>query len=81
MLDTANGDITGTPTAANPLNFTAQVVDSSGSANGTVSDSCTINVTTPPYVCTIPPSGTQIGARRDLVEQVQHAGFRRHRLD
>ena len=61
MLDTANGDITGTPTAANPLNFTAQVVDSSGSANGTVSDSCTINMTTTPYVCTIPPSGTQIG--------------------
>jgi len=61
MLDTANGNITGTPTVANPFNFTAHVKDSSGSANGTVSDSCTINVTTTPYVCTIPPSGTQIG--------------------
>ena len=61
MLDTANGDITGTPTAANPLNFTAQVVDSSGKPSGTVSDNCSINVTTVQYVCTIPPSGTQIG--------------------
>jgi hypothetical protein len=60
-LNTSNGDITGTPTAANPYTFTAQVVDSSGSQGGTTSTSCTITVTPTAYSCTIPPSQTQVG--------------------
>jgi hypothetical protein len=62
VLTPSNGDITGTPTAANPYTFTAQVVDSSGSPAGTASNSCTVTVTGSPYSCTIPPSGTQVGA-------------------
>src|ERR1017187_6785291 len=60
-LDTADGDITGTPSAANPYSFTAKVVDSSGLSSGTASQSCNITVTTNPYVCTIPPSSSQCG--------------------
>jgi hypothetical protein len=60
-LNTSNGDITGSPTAANPAGFTAKVVDSSGLSLDTSSSSCTITVTTNPYVCTIPPSSSQCG--------------------
>jgi len=60
-LNTSNGDITGTPTAANPYGFTAKVVDSSGLSLDTASSSCTVTVTTNPYVCTIPPSSSQCG--------------------
>ena len=60
-LAPSTGDITGTPTTAGTFNFTAQVVDSSGQAAGTVSQNCSINVTTTQYVCVIPPSGTAIG--------------------
>ncbi len=61
-LTASNGDITGTPTVADPYSFTAQVVDSTGSPAGTASNSCTITVTASPYSCTIPPSGTQVAA-------------------
>jgi hypothetical protein len=61
-LNANNGDITGTPTAANPYSFTAQVKDSSGLAQGTASASCTITVTPTSYTCTIPPSGSKCGS-------------------
>ena len=60
-LTASNGDITGTPTVADPYSFTAQVVDSSGLPAGTTSNSCSITVTSSSYSCTIPPSGTQVG--------------------
>ena len=57
-LSSTTGAITGTPTAAGTLSFTAEVMDSSGNtAVDTVTEACSINVTaTPPYVCQIPPS-------------------------
>jgi len=44
----------------NPFSFTAEVMDSSGSSSNTVTNSCTITVNSTLYVCTIPPSGTEI---------------------
>ena len=60
-LNTSNGDVTGTPSAADPYTFTAQVTDSSGLAAGTVAQSCTVTVTASPYTCTISPTGSQCG--------------------
>ncbi len=60
-LNSGNGDISGTPTAADPYSFTAKVVDSSGLPQGTAAASCSINVTPTAYVCTIQPSGAQCG--------------------
>jgi hypothetical protein len=47
-LDTSTGALTGTPTAAGPFSFTAQVVDSSKLAVGTITSNCTITVSPPP---------------------------------
>jgi probable HAF family extracellular repeat protein len=43
-LNKSTGGVTGTPTTAGTFSFTAQVVDSSGLAAGTVTASCTIMV-------------------------------------
>lgn len=50
-LNPATGAITGTPTTAGPFAFTAQVVDSTGTAAGTATVNCTIAIASPP----IPP--------------------------
>jgi len=47
-LDASSGAITGTPTQAGPLNFTAQVMDSSGGSAANASASCTITYAPPP---------------------------------
>jgi hypothetical protein len=45
FLNSSSGAITGTPTAAGPSNFTAEVVDSSGNTDSsTVTTACSINV-------------------------------------
>lgn len=44
ILNGSTGALTGTPSASGPFSFTAQVVDSSGLAAGTVTSSCTITV-------------------------------------
>ena len=55
LSNMTTGAITGTPTVAGTLSFTAQVVDSSGvAAINTASSACTITVTTPNK--TPPPS-------------------------
>jgi hypothetical protein len=53
-LNTSTGAITGTPTTAGPFNFTAKVVDSTGTAAGTTTANCTITISDIPP----PPTGT-----------------------
>jgi hypothetical protein len=43
-LNTSTGAVSGTPTTVGTFSFTAQVVDSSGLAGGTVTSKCTITV-------------------------------------
>jgi len=56
MLNASTGAITGTPTTAGPFNFTAKVVDSTGTSAGTTTINCTITIANmppppPPTVC------------------------------
>jgi hypothetical protein len=46
-LNPVTGAITGTPTTAGPFNFTAQVVDSTGTAAGTATSNCGITIAPP----------------------------------
>jgi hypothetical protein len=55
-LNPSTGAITGTPTTAGPLTFTAMVMDSVGTTAGTTPTTCTITIATappppPPGVC------------------------------
>ncbi len=60
-LNPSTGAITGTPTAAGPYTFTAQVVDSRGNSSGTTTSSCTI-IVQPPAPTLLCPAGTaQVG--------------------
>ena len=86
-LNTSTGAVTGTPSAASAFNFTAQVVDSSGVAAGTVTSSCTITVSPPPVsqqlaallteVTGVGP-GKKLGSQGDggagLLRSLQHTG-------
>jgi len=56
-LNTSTGAITGTPTQAGTFNFTAQVVDSTGSKAGTATANCSI-VVSPPAISLVCPTGT-----------------------
>ncbi len=60
-LNPTTGAITGTPTAAGSFTFTAQVVDSRGTAAGTTSTSCTIVIAPAPPTLTCPASTGQVG--------------------
>jgi PDZ domain len=51
----AVGDVQGTPTAAGTFNFTAQVVDSTGTAAGTTTAQCTITNTNPVFRTVLRP--------------------------
>src|SRR5262249_12441123 len=46
-LNPSTGAITGTPTTAGTFNFTAKVVDSTGTAAGTTTSNCGITISTP----------------------------------
>ncbi|MGH9642488.1 MAG: putative Ig domain-containing protein [Terriglobales bacterium] len=60
-LNTSTGAITGTPTQAGTFNFTAQVVDSTGSKAGTATANCSI-VVAPPAITLACAGGTaQVG--------------------
>lgn len=57
VLNASSGAITGTPTVPGPFSFTAQVMDSSGSATNTVTNNCGITISSgpPPPTCTTGP--------------------------
>ncbi len=60
-LNTSTGAITGTPTTYGTFNFTAKVVDSTGTAAGTTTANCSI-VISPPAITLACPTGTgQVG--------------------
>ncbi len=60
-LNSSTGAITGTPTTNGTFNFTAQVVDSTGSKAGTTTANCSI-VIAPPAINLVCPTGTgQVG--------------------
>ena len=60
-LNPSTGAITGTPTTAGTFNFTAQVVDSTGTAAGTKTANCNIVVAPAPPTLTCPASTGQVG--------------------
>jgi hypothetical protein len=62
-LNAATGVISGTPTAAGPFTFTAQVVDATGSTAGTTTTSCTtITIApAPPALSCVAASTGQVG--------------------
>jgi uncharacterized Ntn-hydrolase superfamily protein len=62
-LNAATGVISGTPTAAGPVTFTAQVVDATGKAAGTTTTSCpTITIApAPPALSCVAASTGQVG--------------------
>ncbi len=62
MLNSSTGAITGTPTTAGTFNFTAQVVDSTGTAAGTTTSNCSIVIAPAPPTLTCPASTGQVGA-------------------
>ena len=61
ILNPTTGAITGTPTTFGTFNFTAQVVDSTGSTSGTATASCSIVVAPPPVTLVCPSSTGQVG--------------------
>ena len=60
-LNTSTGAITGTPTTAGTFNFTAQVVDSTGTAAGTATANCSIVVSPPQITLACASSSGQVG--------------------
>src|ERR1019366_4349861 len=60
-LNPSTGAITGTPTAAGTFTFTAQVVDSRGTAAGTTSTSCSIVIAPAPPTLTCPTATGTVG--------------------
>ena len=60
-LNTSTGAITGTPTTYGTFNFTAKVVDSTGTAAGTTTANCSIVISPPTLVLTCPTSTGQVG--------------------
>jgi hypothetical protein len=61
-LNASTGAVTGTPTASGTFAFTAQVVDSSGLAAGTVTSSCTIRVSpAATQLLSVTPSSVSFG--------------------
>jgi Putative Ig domain len=67
-LNATSGAVTGTPTAAGTFAFTAQVKDTSGTAAGTVSSSCTIVVAPVAPKLSVTPAALSFGTvkRYDL---------------
>ncbi len=61
MLNPSTGAITGTPTTYGTFNFTAKVVDSTGSAAGTTTANCAIVISPPAITLACPTSTGQVG--------------------
>jgi len=60
-LNTSTGAVTGKPTTPGTFAFTAQVVDSSGLATGTVTGNCTIRVNPATQLLSVTPSSVSFG--------------------
>jgi Putative Ig domain len=60
-LNRGTGALTGTPTTPGPVTFTAQVVDSSGLAAGTVTSACTITVSPAASKLSVTPASVSFG--------------------
>ena len=60
-LNSGTGALTGTPSTAGPVSFTAQVVDSSGLAAGTVTSACTIAVSPAASQLSVTPASVSFG--------------------
>ena len=60
-LNSSTGAITGTPTTSGIFNFTAQVVDSTGSAAGTTTATCSIVIAPPAITLACATSTGQVG--------------------
>jgi Putative Ig domain len=60
-LNASTGALSGTPTTAGTYSFTGKVTDSSGTAAGSVSQSCTITVAPAPASLTVSPGAVSFG--------------------
>jgi len=60
-LNSGTGALTGTPSTAGAVTFTAQVVDSSGLAAGTVTSACTITVNPAASQLSVTPASVSFG--------------------
>lgn len=60
-LNSTTGALTGTPSAAGPFSFTAQVVDSSGVGAGTVTARCTITINPAAPTLRVTPAAVTFG--------------------
>ena len=60
-LNPSTGAITGTPTTPGTFNFTAQVVDATGSAQGTVTSNCSITISPAPITLACAGGTAQVG--------------------
>jgi hypothetical protein len=60
-LNASTGAITGTPTTAGTFNFTAQVVDSTGSQAGTTTANCSITIAPAPITLACAGGTAQVG--------------------
>jgi hypothetical protein len=60
-LNSGTGALTGTPSAAGAVTFTAKVVDSSGLAAGTVTSACTITVSPAASQLSVTPASISFG--------------------
>ena len=60
-LNGATGALTGTPTTAGPVSFTAQVTDSSSPSANTVTSSCTVTVSPAALPLSVTPASVSFG--------------------
>jgi hypothetical protein len=60
-LNSGTGALAGTPSIAGPVTFTAQVVDTSGLAAGTVTSACTITVSPAASQLSVTPASVSFG--------------------
>ena len=69
------GDINGTPSAAGAFNFTAQVVDTSRLAAGTVRSSCTITVSPGSQTITFNPAAALVVGNSEILSASASSGL------
>ena len=70
-LNSGTGALTGTPSTAGAVSFTAKVVDSSGLAAGTVTSACTITVSPAASQLSVTPASVSFGTVRHYSLEVK----------